>query len=83
MGAGEVKKIIFEKDRIQLSVDASKHESSQLATVLASEIDESVSWLKIWDTPLDWGPKGTSEMQNIYKELSHPVFGSQPCPCCV
>lgn len=28
MGAGEVKKIIFEKDRIQLSVDASKHESS-------------------------------------------------------
>ena len=28
MGVGEVKKLILEKDRVQLSVDASKHESS-------------------------------------------------------
>ena len=29
------------------------------------------------------GPKGTSFMQSLYKELTRPIYGPKPCPQCI
>ena len=58
--------------------DARNHHS----TSVAAEIATFTSWLKLWDTALDYGPLGTASLQGLYRELTRPSFGSKPCHLC-
>ena len=73
-----VKKVILESDRKQRILLASSHES----TSLASDVANTLNFLKLWDTALDYGPKGTSAIQRLYKEITRPIYGLKPCPRC-
>ena len=52
------------------------------STKNAAKIATDVSWLKLWDRALDSGPVGSEAMQNLYRELTRPLFGPNPCPRC-
>ena len=74
----EIKKELFELDYSSLLVEAKDHSS----TSLAAEIGESTNWLKIWDLALDYGRRGTSAIQSLFRVMTRPVFGSAPCTLC-
>ena len=52
------------------------------STAVAAEIASSISWLKLWDVALDYGPRRTASLQALFRELTLPSFGSKPCHLC-
>ena len=52
------------------------------STKNAAKIATYTSWLKLWDRALDSGPVGSEAMQNLYREMTRPLFGPNPCPRC-
>ena len=38
------------------------------------------SWLKLWDTALDYGSAGTHQALAILRALTTPLFGDRKCP---
>ena len=74
----EIRKLIIKHDQNTLLTDSRTH----ISTSLASEVASKTSWLKIWDTFLDCGQKGTLAIQSFYRELTRPVFSSTPCKHC-
>ena len=71
-------KFLAEVDWQKSLSDARNHHS----TSVAAEIATFTSWLKLWDTALDYGPLGTASLQGLYRELTRPSFGSKPCHLC-
>ena len=55
-----------------------EHTSTRIAAAVAKES----SWIKLWDAALDRGTAGTTALQNLYRELTRPSYGSSPCPRC-
>ena len=53
-----------------------------VSTSYAAEIAQQSSWLSLWDLALDDGTIGTTGMQNLYRELTRPVFASK-CHLCL
>ena len=74
----EVKRHILKVDWEVCLSKASQHDS----TTVASRISSSVSWLKLWDSVLDHGPRGTAALQALYRVLTRPRFGHNVCPIC-
>ena len=74
----EVKRHILKVDWEVCLSKASQHDS----TTVASRISSSVSWLKLWDSVLDHGPRGTAALQSLYRVLTRPRFGHNVCPIC-
>ena len=76
--AVELKKEILKKDRGKLMATCLEHRSTKNAAKIATY----TSWLKLWDRALDSGPVGSEAMQNLYREMTRPLFGPNPCPRC-
>ena len=76
--AVELKKEILKKDREKLMATCLEHRSTKNAAKIATY----TSWLKLWDRALDSGPVGSEAMQNLYREMTRPLFGPNPCPRC-
>ena len=69
----DVKKQLLKKDWECCVVQASQHAS----TAVAAQVASSVSWVKLWDMTLDYGPHGTKSLQALYRTLTRPSFQSQ------
>ena len=69
-----IKDELLLSDQTTLLDDCNTHVSSKIAT--------STNWLKIWDTAIDFGQRGTKAIQSLFKEMTRPVFGSIPCSLC-
>ena len=69
-----IKDELLLSDQTTLLDDCNTHVSSKIAT--------STNWLKIWDTTIDFGQRGTKAIQSLFKEMTRPVFGSIPCSLC-
>ena len=76
--AVELKKEILKKDRGKLMATCLEHRSTKNAAKIATY----TSWLKLWDRALDSGPVGSEAMQNLYREMTRPLFGPNLCPRC-
>ena len=66
----DVKKQLLKKDWECCVVQASQHAS----TAVAAQVASSVSWVKLWDMALDYGPHGTKSLQALYRTLTRPSF---------
>ena len=71
-------KFLAEVDWQKSLSNARNHQS----TSVAAEIATFTSWLKLWDTALDYGPLGTASLQGLYRELIRPSFSSKHCHLC-
>ena len=72
----EIKKEALQTDWSACITEASRHNSTAIASRIAAE----TSWLKLWDMALDQGPSGTDSLQALYRELTRPQF-KQDCKC--
>ena len=70
----DVKKQLLKKDWECCVVQASQHASTAVAA--------SVSWVKLWDMALDYGPHGTKSLKALYRTLTRPSFQCQTCHLC-
>ena len=73
-----IKKGVLQVDWSTCITEASHHSS----TIPASQIASKMSWLKLWDTALNQGPRGTNHFQVLYRELSRPQFKPDTCHLC-
>ena len=71
---------VLESEMLQQS-PISKHLSNQSLKHL-STIHSEISWLKIWDTALDCGVRGSRVALCVFNTLSRPLFGDRLCPRC-
>ena len=74
----KIKDELLLSDQTTLLNNCNTHVSSNLAAKIAT----STNWLKIWDTALDFGQRGTKAIQSLFKEMTRPVFGNIPCSLC-
>ena len=74
----ELKKNILKVDGDTCVSTASQHSSA----ALAASVSSNVSWLKLWDMALDYGPRGTAALQALYCTLTKPRFGQNICSTC-
>ena len=73
-----IKKLVFESDWKACLSEANQH----LSTSLAAKIATHTTWPKLWDMTLDHGAQGTAALQALYRTLTRPSFGQEPCPFC-
>ena len=64
----EIKRHVLQIDWEACITDASHHSCTAVASRIASE----TSWMKLWDIALDYGPRGSSSLQALYRELTRP-----------
>ena len=74
----ELKSEVTNRDMELLLSSCQEHTSTRIAAAVAKES----SWIKLWDAALDRGTAGTTALQNLYRELTRPSYGSSPCPRC-
>ena len=74
----ELKSEVTNRDMELLLSSCQEHMSTRIAAAVAKES----SWIKLWDAALDRGTAGTTALQNLYRELTRPSYGSSPCPRC-
>ena len=73
-----VKRHVLQIDWEACITDASHHSSTAVASRIASE----TSWMKLWDIALDYGPRGSSSLQALYRELTRPQLQPGVCHLC-
>ena len=49
---------------------------------MASRIASETSWMKLWDIALDYGPRGSSSLQALYRQLTRPQLQPGVCHLC-
>ena len=49
---------------------------------LIAEVEKRVSWVKLWDTVLNFGLQHTRGLQTLSRLMSHHERGNQPCLLC-
>ena len=59
----EIKREVLQADWEACTTEASRHNS----TAIASRIASDTSWMKLWDMALDYGPRGTDSLQALYR----------------
>ena len=64
----EIKQEVLQADWEACTTEASRHNS----TAIASRIASDTSWMKLWDMALDYEPRGTDSLQALYRELTRP-----------
>ena len=74
----EIKRDVLQADWEACTTEASRHNS----TAIASRIASDTSWMKLWDMALDYGPRGTDSLQALYRELTRPQFQPGICHLC-
>ena len=74
----EIKRDVLQADWEASTTEASRHNS----TAIASRIASDTSWMKLWDMALDYGPRGTDSLQALYRELTRPQFQPGICHLC-
>ena len=74
----EIKRHVLQIDWEACITDASHHSSTAVASRIASE----TSWMKLWDIALDYGPRGSSSLQALYRELTRPQLQPGVCHLC-
>ena len=74
----EIKRHVLQIDWEACITDASHHSSTAVASRIASE----TSWMKLWDISLDYGPRGSSSLQALYRELTRPQLQPGVCHLC-
>ena len=74
----EIKRDVLQADWEASTTEASRHNS----TAIASQIASDTSWMKLWDMALDYGPRGTDSLQALYRELTRPQFQPGICHLC-
>ena len=74
----EIKRQVLQADWASCITEASHHQSTALASRIATEI----SWMKLWDMALDHGPCGTNSLQALYRELTRPQLKPDTCYLC-
>ena len=75
----EIKQNVLQADWEACTTEASRHNS----TAIASQIASDTSWMKLWDMALDYGPRGTDSLQALYRELTRPQFQPGMCQLCI
>ena len=73
-----IKKLVFESNWKACLSEASQHQSTSLAAKIATH----TTWPKLWDMALDHGAQSTAALQALYRALTRPGFGQEPCPFC-
>ena len=73
-----IKKKILSADKDFRAKCCNNHQSLKHLSTIHSEI----SWLKIWDTALDHGVRGSRAALCVFNTLSRPLFGDRLCPHC-
>ena len=43
---------------------------------------QATSWMKLWDIALDYGPRGSSSLHALYRELTRPQLQPGVCHLC-
>ena len=74
----EKKRDILKTDWDSCITEASNH----CSTAIAAQIAVNVSWVRLWDMALDYGPRGTECLQAFYRELTRPQFQKGICHLC-
>ena len=74
----EKKREILQTDWDSCITEASDH----CSTAIAAQIAVNVSWVRLWDMALDYGPRGTECLQALYQELTIPQFRKGICHLC-
>ena len=72
---GIIKKKILSADKDYRAKCCNNHQH-------LSTIHSEISWLKIWDTALDHGVRGSRAALCVFNTLSRPLFGDRLCPRC-
>ena len=52
------------------------------STSMLAQIREVVTWSRIWDQALDWGPKAVDDARRLFRLLCMPLFADRSCPVC-
>ena len=52
------------------------------STSMLAQIREVVTWSRIWDQALDWGPKAVDDPRRLFRLLCMPLFADRSCPVC-
>ena len=60
----EKKREILQTDWDSCITEASDH----CSTAIAAQIAVNVSWMRLWDMALDYGPRGTECLQALYRD---------------
>ena len=74
----EKKRKILKTDWDSCITEASDH----CSMAIAAQIAGNVSWVKLWDMALDYGPCGTECLQALYQELTRLQFQKGICHLC-
>ena len=57
----------------QRLIDSVESESS---VTLLVHIREVITWSRIWDQALDWGPRAVEDIKSLLRLLCNPLFGN-------
>lgn len=49
---------------------------------LVAQVGKEATWMKLWDSVMDLGPRHIRGLQNLSRVLSSHGRGSKPCPLC-